>query len=141
MNRYTLNVYDLTPEQAAHAVSLLQEHRIYSWLTEHPHPPEDHANDNAEEAQECVSGRNDLPREPVEQKTTLRDLILNACDEENGCSRRVLKDMARSHGFNVGSVSPTLVSLATAKRLKRIGKPGSGVYQTHPRFIWNKRKA
>ena len=60
-------------------------------------------------------------------KKSLVDLILLYADFGEGVSRKYLKTIASENGFNVGSLSPTLVKLIKAKKIKRIGK---GMYQT-----------
>lgn len=62
---------------------------------------------------------------PIEKGSTLVDHILVATQQPDGISRRDLKHVAERNGFNVGSVSPTLVKLMAAKKIKRIGK---GIY-------------
>lgn len=58
---------------------------------------------------------------------TLRDLILHFGCSEGGTTRAYIKAQAERSGFNVGSVSPTLVKLGAEKLIKRIG---TGVYAT-----------
>lgn len=63
---------------------------------------------------------------PKAAGVTLVDGILSLANGgTDGISRHVMRTWAERNGFNVGSVSPTLVKLVASKRLKRIGK---GVY-------------
>lgn len=53
---------------------------------------------------------------------TLVDLILHYATMSGGTTRAYIKAQAERSGFNVGSVSPTLVKLLMAKLIKRTGK-------------------
>lgn len=53
---------------------------------------------------------------------TLVDLILHFAGADGGTTRAYIKAQAERSGFNVGSVSPTLVKLLMAKLIKRTGK-------------------
>jgi hypothetical protein len=65
------------------------------------------------------------PAGKVKGGQTLIEQILHHAKREGGVTRKELKDIAAQYGFNVGSVSPTLVKLVKDRKVKRIGK---GVY-------------
>jgi hypothetical protein len=67
---------------------------------------------------------------PVEVKGGHRlvEQILHHAKRTGGVTCKELKGIAARSGFNVGSVSPTLVKLVKDKKIKRIGK---GVYATY----------
>jgi hypothetical protein len=66
----------------------------------------------------------DTPAEKV-KGDTLVNRILQRAARKTGVTRKELKAVAIDSGFNVGSVSPTLVKLIKDKKILRIAK---GVY-------------
>lgn len=56
------------------------------------------------------------------EMTLVEGILSLANGGTDGISRHVMRTWAERNGFNVGSVSPTLVKLVASKRLKRIGK-------------------
>jgi hypothetical protein len=68
---------------------------------------------------------------------TLVEQILHHARREGGVHRKDLKAIAQQYGFNVGSISPTLVKLVKGKKIKRIGK---GIYATRNWRIVRKGK-
>ena len=126
MSLYNLTLHNLNPEQVAEFVSLYQgncyQPLVIKTLDE---PQEVIVHENVPEG----GGHAAVGEGP--SRTLIEHILHHAC-REGGINRKELKNIAVQYGFNVGSVSPTLVKLMKARRLKRIGK---GVYATR---LWRK---
>jgi hypothetical protein len=87
----------------------------------------EHWYDNETEADAAAPPADGAANEPAAKRPSLVDEVLRLAAMPGGVTRTFLKEatVGYSPPFNVGSISPTLVTLMKDKRIKRIGR---GVY-------------